>query len=200
MLTSFWRHTELSRDDQSLEWGAVEEHWAGPISDEQVWRDFGDEAWRRWEEIVARDIRRFEPEVGRLVSRRLADLAASQGWAVDVDDETSFAVQSPAGQRIAAWFASGTWLRMGPLPQRPDVWLETNDLSALERVVAAVLRGDIELPADQTGGLPAGQLGTTLQWGTESWLTLDQGAPFSESDVSLARERAIAHVGPQRVV
>lgn len=203
VLSSLWLHSELLRGDRSLEWGVVEEHWAGPISDAQVWRDFGDEAWRRWDLMVQDDLSVFQPEMTMFVSRRLRDLAVAAGWRVVTDDQRAFAVERGSGEhdsgehdsgehgsirRIEAWYGSGHWPRVGLMQDGAAPWVETNDLSAVERVVAGVVRGDSGLAAD----VPAGQEASTLRWSDESWLTIEPGAPFDQAAVARVLKRAIA--------
>lgn len=115
--------------------GVVEEHWAGPVDDATVYRDFGEEPCRRWDEMLDSRIDRYEPRMTMLVTRLVVESAVASGWSVACDDRDRVELER-VGVRVAAWSEPGSWLRLGV---DGASWFETNDLAAIERVLDHVL-------------------------------------------------------------
>ena len=174
VLDSAWRHAELSRYDGSLTWGVVEEHWAGPIDDESVYRDFGQEPWRRWSSMLEAGTDAYEPRMTMLVTRLVRESAVEAGWAV-VHDERDRIELERSGVRIAAWSEPGAWLRVGDPEESAEPWFETNDLAAVERVLDRVVS---DAPGAGGAARESGARRGRLEWGSESWLEFSASCPF----------------------
>lgn len=88
IMTSQWRVARLSWSGKDG-WSAVHDRPIGVLDDAAVLAQFGDEAFRRRDELLASGERWYEPKIARLISRRVVQRFVEQGWCVEIDQAMS---------------------------------------------------------------------------------------------------------------
>lgn len=104
IMISKWSSSELMWTGDNT-WLQVFDRPVGTLTDAEVIQLFGDEAFRRRDELLALGERVAYPRTAQLIGRRIVEQLQTRGWSIDIDEglaETGSVFQMSRGTTIAS--------------------------------------------------------------------------------------------------